>query len=165
MNTTQLSRLTNARLLQATAELVRRGHMHTAELVAHLSEVQRRRAYREAGYGSIYQYCLHELHLSEHSAYKYIWAVRLARRYPGVLDSIADGLVHLAGLRELGRYMTSDNAADLLAAATHRTRAEILLMLATRFPRPDIPTVIRPLVTLAVSETETGLGAAGPWCN
>ena len=154
MNTTRLSHLSNNRLLQATAAIVRQGHTQTAALVTHLAEVQRRRAYREAGYGSMYKYCLHELHLSEHSAYKHVWAVRLARRYPEVLDAVASGRVHLAGLRELGRYMTSENATDLLAAATHQTRAEIMLMLANRFPRPDVPTVVVRLAPAATSTHE-----------
>ncbi len=68
-----------------------------------------------------------------------------------MLDAIANGRVHLAGLRELGRYMTSENAAELLAAATHRTRAEIMLMLANRFPRPDVPTVVVRLASVAAS--------------
>jgi hypothetical protein len=162
MDVKSLSRLSDERLLRATAALVRRGHAHTANLVAHLAEVHRRRAYRPAGYGSMYQYCLHQLHLSEHSAYRYIWAVRLARRFPVVLGAIADGLVHLAGLRELGPYMTPENAAELLAAATHRTRAEIMLMLASRFPRPDIPTLLRPLAPSAAPEP---LPVAGPECS
>src|SRR6185369_11049280 len=32
-----------------------------------------------------------------------------------------------------------ENADELLAAATHKTRAEIEWLLAERFPRPDLP--------------------------
>ncbi len=149
-----LSQLSDDRLLQATAALVRQGHAHKASLVAHLAEVLCRRAYVPAGHSSLYQYCVHELHLSESSAYKHIWGARMARRFPGVLDAIAEGRVHLAGLRELARYMTHSNAAELLAGASHRTREEILAMLANRFPAPDLPTRIVPLIAAPTSSAE-----------
>jgi hypothetical protein len=150
-----LSQLSDERLLQATAALVRQGHVHTATLVAHLAEVLSRRAYVPAGHSSLYRYCVHELHLSESSAYKHIWGARMARRFSGVLDAIAEGRVHLAGLRELARYMTHANAAELLAGASHRTRSEIVAMLANRFPAPDLPTRIVPLIAGPTPATQT----------
>jgi hypothetical protein len=119
-----LSRLSDTRLLEATAALVRRRDTQTALIVAHLAVIAKRQAYRPLGYSSLYRYCVHELHLSEHSAYKHGWAVRFARRFPAVLESLAEGRVHLAGVCELARHMTTANAAELLAAATHRTRRE-----------------------------------------
>src|ERR1043166_3299953 len=54
--------------------------------------------------------------------------------------------------------MTSDNATDtpacLRAGPTHHTRAEIMLMLANRFPRPDVPTVVVRLAPAATSTHE-----------
>jgi hypothetical protein len=135
-----LSRLSDARLLEATAELVRQRDTQTALIVAHLALIARRQSYRPLGYSSLYRYCIHELHMSEHSAYKHGWAVRFARRFPAVLESLAEGRVHLAGVCELAPHMTTANAAELLAAATHRTRREIQEMLARRFPKQDLPT-------------------------
>jgi 5-methylcytosine-specific restriction endonuclease McrA len=158
MDTKSLEQLSNDRLLQATTAIASQRHANTAALVMHLAVVLRRQAYREAGYGSMYRYCQDELHLSEHSAHRFVWAVRLARRFPGVYEAIEDGRVHLAGLRELARHMTAANARELLDAATHRTRADILLMLANRFPRPDVPTVLRPV--LASSNAQSPLARA-----
>ena len=137
-----LSRLSDSRLLEATAALVRQRDSQTALIVAHLSVIAARKAYRPLGHSSLHRYCVHELHLSEHSAYKHVWAVRFARRFPPVLDAIAEGRVHLAGVCELARRMTPENATELLEAATHRTRREILAMLAERFPKPDLPTLV-----------------------
>ena len=63
-----LSRLSDTRLLEATAALVRRRDTQTALIVAHLAVIAKRQAYRPLGYSSLYRYCVHELHLSEHSA-------------------------------------------------------------------------------------------------
>ena len=137
-----LSRLSDSRLLEATAALVHQRDTQTALILAHLAVIARRQAYRPLGYSSLHRYCVHELHLSEHSAYKHVWAVRFARRFPAVLETLAEGRVHLAGVCELARHMTPANAAELLAAATHRTRREIQEMLARRFPKPDVPTLV-----------------------
>ncbi len=45
----------------------------------------------------------------------------------------------------LAPYLTEDTAGELLAAATHKTIAEIQRLLAERFPRPDVPTRILPI--------------------
>jgi len=140
-----LSQLSDSRLLEATAALVRQRDSQTALVVAHLAVIAARKAYRPLGYSSLHLYCVQALHLSEHSAYKHVWAVRFARRFPPVLDAIAEGRVHLAGVCELARRMTPENATELLEAATHRTRREILAMLAERFPKPDLPTLVMAL--------------------
>ena len=156
-----LSRLSDSRLLEATAALVRQRDSQTALIVAHLSVIAARKAYRPLGHSSLHRYCVHELHLSEHSAYKHVWAVRFARRFPPVLDAIAMGRVHLAGVCELARRMTPENATELLEAATHRTRREILAMLAERFPKPDLPTLVM-AVPDSPGSPEAATPAAGP---
>ena len=157
-----LSRLSDPRLLAATAALVRQRDGQTALIVAHLSEIAGRKAFRPLGYSSLHSFCVHELHLSEHSAYKHAWAVRFARKYPAVLDAIAEGRVHLAGVCELARYMTPENAAELLEAATHRTRQQIQAMLAERFPKPDLPTLVMTLPGAGSIESSTDSSAAMP---
>jgi hypothetical protein len=47
----------------------------------------------------------------------------------------------------------------VLAAATHRTRAEVESLLAERYPRPDLPTVIRPLGPVPALSKPGPLGA------
>jgi hypothetical protein len=140
-----LSKLSDARLVDDTVKLVRQRSSQTALIVAHLVVIARRQAHRALGYSSLYRFCVQALHLGEQSAYKHVWAVGLARRCPQLLDAIAKGRVHLAGVCELARHMTTQNAAELLDAATHKTRREIQCMLAERFPKPDVPTLVMAL--------------------
>ena len=93
----------------------------------------------------MHAYCVRVSRMSDDVAYKLTRVARLARRFPMILDEVAAGRLHLSGLLVLKRYLTEQTAADLLAASAHKTRAEIEQLLAERYPRPDLPTVVRVL--------------------
>ena len=65
----------------------------TANLLASLIEMDARRLYLREGCSSLFTYCTQVLHLAEGAAYNRIEAARAARRFPRVLDAIADGSV------------------------------------------------------------------------
>ena len=115
----------------------------TAQLVAHLAEVDERRLYLGQGYSSMFTYCTQALHLSEHAAYGRIEAARLARRCPEVLSLLEDGRVTLTTACVLAPVLTRDNAATLLARATHKTKREVELLVAELAPKPDVVTMVR----------------------
>ncbi|MEO5988183.1 MAG: hypothetical protein ABIU54_12235, partial [Candidatus Eisenbacteria bacterium] len=71
---------------------------------------------------------------------------RMARRFPSILPAIADGRLHMGAVVLLAPHLTEHTAVDLLAAAQHRTKAAIELLLAERFPRPDLPTLVQAIV-------------------
>ncbi len=156
-----LSHVSDQALLRELRTLVSQDRATTALLVAHLGEVDARRLYAEAGYPSMFAYCVERLRFSEDSAYKRIRAARLAREFPAIHGMLADGRLHLGGLGALAPYLTPENAEDLLAVATHRSRAAIEQLLAERFPRPDLPGSIRPLSEVGPGEQQSlGAGAA-----
>ena len=139
MKSVPVSRLSSDALIRELRESVADDCSHTARQVALIAEVERRRLYAPAGYPSMFKYCVDELHLSEDAAYKRIQVARASRRCPAVLAALADGRVHLTGLVLLRPHLTTENAAELLDAATQKSKAEILLLLAERFPSPDLP--------------------------
>ncbi len=104
-------------VLQGLATLVARGCTHTADLVAHIGEVDSRRLFLPTGHPSMFSYCVNVLHFSEQAAYKRIRVARMARRFPVIYDALAEGRVHLSGLFLLKTHMSRRNAAELLAAA------------------------------------------------
>jgi 5-methylcytosine-specific restriction endonuclease McrA len=140
MNIRAFSHLGNQALLRRLAEELAHQHVSTATLLALIAEVDERLLYLPAGYPSMYSYCVHELHLTREAALKRIHAARAARQFEGVLDAVAEGRVHLSGVVMLAPKLTPENAGELLAAATHKTKAEIELLLAECFPQPDLPT-------------------------
>src|SRR5918992_5829868 len=68
----------------------------TAHLIALLVELDARRLYLGEGFSSLFTYCTQALHFAEHAAFNRIEAARAARRFPVILDLLADGAVTLA---------------------------------------------------------------------
>jgi hypothetical protein len=147
-----LSHLTDQALLRDLSALVAQDRSTTAELLAHLAEVDARKLYLPAAYPSMFAWCLGELHLSEDSAGKRIRAARAGRQFPVIFTALAEGRLHLSGIVLLAPHLTPHNADDLITAATYKTKAEIEMLLAQRFPLPDVVTTIEPIA--AVSYTE-----------
>jgi hypothetical protein len=117
----------------------------TAELLAHLAEVDARGIYRERACSSLYTYCVYELRLSEDEAQRRVRAARAARAFPVVFEMLAEGAIHLTGLLLLAPLLTAENHAELLARARFRTKREIEHLVAEVAPRPDVPARIEPL--------------------
>src|SRR6266571_7265356 len=149
MRSYSLSHLTDHILLRNLVALRSRDCATTAELLAYLAEVDQRRLYLPAGYPSMYLYCVHELRMSEDVAFKRIRAARAARRFPAIYCAVADGRLHLSAVVLLAPHLTPENAKELLAAAEHRTKAEIGLLLARRFPQPDVPMLVQAIAAPA----------------
>ena len=123
----------------------------TAVVLADIAEFDRRKLYRPDGYSSMFAYCVQALGYSEDAAYARIQAARAARRFPAIFDWLADGRLHLTAVRLLGPHLTRDNVQDLLAGATHKTKAQVETLLAERFPRPDLAPMLRALPASAPS--------------
>jgi hypothetical protein len=117
----------------------------TAELLAHLAEVDARGIYRERACSSLYTYCVYELRLSEDEAQRRSRAARTARTFPVLFEMLAEGAIHLTGLLLLAPYLTAENHVELLARARFRTKREIERLVAEIAPRPDVPARIEPL--------------------
>ena len=144
-----LAHVTDAELLAGLERLVARSNQVTAELLAHIAEVDARRLYLPLACNSMFSYCLRVLRLSEDATAKRIHAARAARQYPLIFALIASGQVHLAAVTLLAPHLTEDNHRDLLAAAVGRSKREITELLAARFPSPDVPALVRKLPTPA----------------
>ena len=108
----------------------------TAHLIALLMELDGRRLYLGEGFSSLFTYCTHALHLSEHAAYNRIETARAARRFPIILDLIAAGEVTLTAIRLLAPHLTPDNHHDVLARARHKGKREVELLVAALHPLP-----------------------------
>ena len=103
---------------------------------------------------SLYLYCTQILHLSEHAAYNRIAAARAARRFPVILDLLADGSVTMTTVTILAPHLTPENHHAVLAEATHRSKDEVKVIQSRLAPRPDVPSTMRKLPTPApVAET------------
>jgi HNH endonuclease len=138
-------RLSDDELVSSLKTLVGRERETTAELVAHVAELDTRDLHLKAGYGSLFVYCRDALLLSEHEAYNRIEAARVARRFPLVLEMLAEGSVNLTTVRLLARHLTEENHRSVLEAARGKKKTEVEEIVAGLWPQPDAPPLVRRL--------------------
>jgi hypothetical protein len=140
-----LSHLTDDELTIAVRRFATEERTSTAQLVAHLAEFDARRLHLAAGFSSLFTYCCEVLRLSEHATYNRIEAARAARRFPMIVERLAEGALNLATVRMLAPHLTPENHQRLLDQAGGRSKRDVEELVARVHPRPDGPTVIRRL--------------------
>jgi hypothetical protein len=154
-----LAALSDDELIERVNDLAASERRASAALVHSLVELDSRRLYLREGCSSLFTYCTHVLHLSEGSAYNRIEAARAARRYPEVLAALERGDVTLTAVRLLAPHFTPENHTDLLTAARHRSKQQILELIASLNPRLAAATTVHVHLTLTL-ETHAKLQRA-----
>jgi len=140
-----LVQLTDASLHSELKRLTGSANTLTAQLLAHLGEVEARGIHRERACSSLYTYCVYELRMSEDEAQRRCRAARLARQFPILLEMLAEASLHLTGILLIGPHLTHENCAELLARARFRTKREIERRVAEVAPGHEMPSRIVPL--------------------
>ena len=144
--------LSNEELLAEMSRLAMRERQATAALIRGLMEVDARRLYLSEGYSSLFTFCTHALHLSEHAALGRIEVARAARRLPAILVHLEDGSATLTNARMLAPHMTEANWQELLAAARHKSKREVEEIVARLRPQPDVRSAVRKLPSAPFTE-------------
>jgi hypothetical protein len=135
----------NAELLAGLSQLVKQGNELTAEVLAHLAELEERRLHLQLGFPSLFAYCVEALGLSEGSAGRRVAAARVCRRFRAAFELVARGDLHLSALCALAPHLSPQNANELFAACCRKTRRQVDELLAARFPKADVREQIRRL--------------------
>ena len=86
------------------------------------------------GVPSMLVFCVRDLHYSEDEAFKRIRVARVAREFPAIFESVADGRLSLTAVVQIAPHLTAGTAGDVIAAAAHRSKTEIQRLIAERFP-------------------------------
>jgi 5-methylcytosine-specific restriction endonuclease McrA len=137
--------LSDTELLDEVKRLIAYERLATARLIAALAELDVRKLYVGEGCSSLFTYCTQVLHLSEHAAYLRIEAARAARKWPAILDLLADGALHLTAISLLSPHLTTDNQQSVLEAARHKSKREVEEIVASLRPQPAIAASMRKL--------------------
>ena len=140
-----LCALSDDDLLARLTRVVAADRRVTAEVVAHIAEVDRRKLYTREACSSMFTYCTERLGLSADATQKRIQVARASRRFPQLLEYLAAGRVHLSGLNLLSPHLEEDNVGELLERAAGRSKREIEAIVAEIAPRPDVTASIRRL--------------------
>ncbi len=144
-----VAQLSNPELLARVKHLAEREREATAALIVHLAELDKRRAYLAEGCASLFTYGTQVLHLSEHAAYGRIEAARAARRFPIILERLAEGSVTLTTVGLLAAHLTPENHQDLLDMARHKSKRQVEELVARLRPQPPVPASVRKLPTVS----------------
>ena len=148
-------RLDDRALLARLDALAAGRRASTAELVAHLGEVERRDLHLRQGYASVFVYARDALAVAEHEAYGLVAASRAARRFPVILDLLAEGAIHVTAVKLLAPCLTADNHRQVLEMARGKRRAQVEQIVATLAPQPEMPDSIRRLLSPGVRPQST----------
>ena len=139
---TYLAHRSNHELLLEVTRLVGSYRAITAKLVACLAEIEHRRLHLQAGFSSMFEFCVKLLGFSEGEAYRRLVAARLFRRFPIVYELLESGKVHLSALELLRDHVTDENHRGLFEAVSGMSKRGVEAVVATRFPKPDVPSRI-----------------------
>ena len=115
----------------------------SAQVIAHLAELDTRDVHLREGYTSLYVYCRDALGLSEWEAYNRIDVARAARRFPVILEMLAEGSVHLTTVRLLAPHLNEDNHREVLDSARGKRKVQVEEIVARLAPRPDARSFVR----------------------
>jgi 5-methylcytosine-specific restriction endonuclease McrA len=138
-------RLTDHELIEEVTRLAAAESQSTATLISMLAEFDARRLYLGQGCSSMFSYCTQVLHLAEHAAYNRIEAARASRRFPIIVEVLAEGRVHLSAVRLLAPHLTDANHVDVLREASHKSKRDVEEIVARLRPRPDVAPSVRKL--------------------
>ena len=145
----QLAGRSDTEVLARLEGLVGSTRQLTAELVAHLGEVEERRLHLVAAHGSMFQYCTAKLGLSEDEACRRIDVARLARRFPVLFPALASGQLSLSVAALLKPYLSDANQVDLVKRLSGKSVRQAEETLAALFPRADVASSMRKLPSAA----------------
>jgi 5-methylcytosine-specific restriction endonuclease McrA len=148
MNTDLLfhaAQLSDGELLAKVELLAKQERETVATLIAYLAVLDERHLYLAEGCSSLFTYCMQALRVSEAAAYDRMEVARAVRKYPLILEMLANGSLTLTTARLLAPALTPANHRRLLDSAAYKTKQDVLKLVAWRRPLADVPASIRQL--------------------
>ncbi len=120
----RLESLSITELSQGAEKLVSSERRQVAALIAHLAEISRRKGHLELGYKSLFDYCVIRLRLGKNSVWNRTQVANVSRRFPQILEHLAEGKSSLSSLGVLAAHLSEENVDGLLEQAEGKTKEE-----------------------------------------
>jgi hypothetical protein len=141
----EVRRVADGELLSRLERLVKAERALSLKLLVHLGEVEVRKLYLERGYSSMYSYCMTALGMSEAETYLRLLAAKTGKRFPLVLERLAEGGLHLTAIKLLAPLLTESNHVVLLDRARGMSKRQLEVLVAELAPKADVPERMRKL--------------------
>ena len=127
-----LKRLSSLELITATKVAAYDERKAAFALIEHLREIDDRILYLELGFGSLFEFAVKELGLSEGSAHRRISVMRLARDVPEVKEKLESGKITLSNAAKVQvalnsvkkKKLTVSEKTDLIESCENKTQRE-----------------------------------------
>jgi hypothetical protein len=162
-----LEKLSDRDLHRSAERLVVSEKRNVANLIAHLSEISKRKSCLKQGSESLFDYCVRCLHLSEGSTYLRIQVANVCRRFPQILDHLAANRISLTVAGLLSPHLREENVEKLLSESEGKTKRQVEEYLVGLKPKPTLEPKIRKKPAPRQAEPESpapsseGAGGAG----
>src|SRR2546427_12558402 len=159
--------MTNARILAGRlADLLRVEHGAMADFLVALADFDRRRAWVELGYSSLFYFLHRELGLSKGAAHYRKTAAKLVQRFPEIVEPLRDGRLCITSITHLAKVLTPQNRREMLPRFFQRSKREAMAVAAaiqpaTAAPHRDVITAVRP-ASAAYAVSAPPLSEAAP---
>ncbi|HTO91669.1 MAG TPA: HNH endonuclease signature motif containing protein [Candidatus Sulfotelmatobacter sp.] len=132
MHRFSFSHLADGDLLQSARHEFGSRRLATARFLAQLAEIDARELYLPLAYGSLHAFCIGEFRMCDQQACKWIRVARSGRRFPALLEAIADGRLSRSGAVVLAPHLTEENVGEFLKEAAFKTEAELERLVTRR---------------------------------
>lgn len=152
----EIRSLTNQELVQRIDELTKEERRITIEVLRLLREIERRQAFAELGYPSLFAYCTKALRYSESAACRRIEAMRAMRETPAIevkletgelsLSSVAQARTTIRNHEKFAKSkVTPEKRKDVMLSLCGQSKRQTEKVLALEFsvPVPAMPIVQR----------------------
>ena len=119
-----------------------------AEFLIALADFDRRRAWLELGYSSLFYFLHRELGLSKGAAHYRKTAAELVQRFPEIVEPLRDDRLCITSVVQLAKVLTLENRHEMLPQFFQRSKREAMavaaaLQPATAAPHRDVVTAVR----------------------
>jgi 5-methylcytosine-specific restriction endonuclease McrA len=146
----EVRKLTSPELLKQTEALVREEREIGIAILHRLREISRRRLHCQAGFSSLFTYCVQQLKYPEANAYRLIQAMRAVEDFPEIETKIQEGELSISAVSQVQSFcnsqqkenvvtVTPEQKKKLFAAVEGKTRKESDQALASLFPQNPLP--------------------------
>ena len=133
----EIIKLKDKELVEKFGVLVREEKEATASVIAHLSEIDRRKLYALEGYSSLFNYCVEKYHYSESEAFLRIQAARLSQSFPEILNYLEKDKMTLTTVKLISPYLTENNKELIFKETDQKSTREVEKVLAALFPQEE----------------------------
>lgn len=130
--------ISNEELTERLALLTGKEREVTLKFLIHLAEFEERKLHLEAGYSSLFDYCVRKLKLSDGSAYRRVWSARYLKANPTLKENFLKGEVTLCSMAAGAKALKEEINIDIVGKSKREIEGVIQKVAPVLKPKETI---------------------------